>query len=182
MVVHVGCVCVGCSSVAALATVVVLMRVVSSLGCLSLRLTKSLTMEVSQVMWFVKSLFCLLVLVGCKNVLMSSSHLFAGLPCFRYPFCLVEIAGFHLETRFVQRPPWCLPIILACFWYLLRCLRIHDVIPFAANKSSALCVARTMQSTHGSSSSSGSSFGASSKEGLLSASWLLSSFSLGSSW
>ena len=48
---------------------------------------------------------------------------------------------------------------------ILLYLRIHDVIPFAANKSSALCVARTMCSTCGSSSCSGSSFGASSNDG-----------------
>ena len=40
---------------------------------------------VSQVVSFVRSLFSLLC---CRCVLMSSSHLLADLPCFRYPFCL----------------------------------------------------------------------------------------------
>ena len=84
-----------------------------------------------------------------------------------------------MEISFVQRHSWCFAIILACFQYVLLCLKIHDMIPFAGNKSSALSVARTLQSNRGSSSSSGSSFGTSSTEGLLFAAWLLSC-SLGS--
>ena len=57
-------------------------------------------------------------------------------------------------------------------------LRIHDVIPFAANKSSAVCVALVLQSTHGSNSSSGLFSEISSKQVFLSPSWLLSSCSL----
>ena len=57
--------------------------------------------------------------------------------------------------------------------------RIHDVIQLAANKSSALCVACTILASHGSSSSSVSSCGTLSQEGMLSASWSLSSDSLG---
>ena len=53
-------------------------------------------------------------------------------------------------------------------------------IPLAANKSSALCVALVMWSTNGSSSCSRLPFQISSEEGLLSASWRLSSCSLGS--
>ena len=109
--------------------------------------TKSLSIEfhfepscavVSQVASFVRSLLSLNTLVGCIYDLMSSSHLLAGLPCFPYPFCLVHIAAFQLNMSFVQRPSWCLAIILACFQFLLLSLRIHDVVPFAANKSSAL--------------------------------------------
>ena len=61
----------------------------------------------------------------CVDVVLSS------LPCFRYSFCLVDIAGFQSEISFVQRPSLCLTII-ACFQHTLPCLRIHDVISFAA--------------------------------------------------
>ena len=91
---------------------------------------------VSQVVSFARSLLSLLVLVGCRCALMSSSHLLACLPCFRYPFCLVDIAEFHLEISLVQ-PSWCLAIFLARLQYILLFLRIHDVIQFAANRSSA---------------------------------------------
>ena len=59
-------------------------------------------------------------------------------------------------------------------------LRIHGLPPPTVKRSSALWVARTMYSTPGSSSSSTSTCGTLSKDGLLSASWLLSSCSLGS--
>ena len=98
----------------------------------------------SQVVSLGRSLLSLLVLVGCRYALMSSSHLLAGLPCFRYPFCLVDIAGFQLEISCVQFPSWCLASILACFQYMLLCSRIHSVTPVAANKSSVLCFARTV--------------------------------------
>ena len=50
---------------------------------------------------------------------MSSSHLLAGLPCFRYSLCLVGVVGFQLVTSFVQRPSLCLGIILVGFQYIL---------------------------------------------------------------
>ena len=86
-------------------------------------------------------------------MLRSYSHLLAGLPCYRYPFCFVVFAGFQFETElgltavvvFGNHP--CLPPVI---WL---CLRIHDVIPLAADKSSALCVALVVLSTHGSSTS-----------------------------
>ena len=68
----------------------------------------------------------------------------------------------------------------SCFHYILLCLMIHDVTPFAVNRSFALWVACTTQSTHGSSSSSGSSCGTLSKEELVLESWLLYFRSLGS--
>ena len=67
---------------------------------------------------------------------------------FSVPFlCLVEIAGLHCVVSLVQPSSWCSAIILACFQYALLCLRICGLIPFAVIKSSALWVARTMQST-----------------------------------
>ena len=60
------------------------------------------------------------------------------------------------------------------------CMRIHDVIPLAAIKSSALCIALVMWSTHGASPSSGLPCGISSMQGLLSASWLRPACSFGS--
>ena len=86
------------------------------------------------------------------------------------PFCLVHIAGSQLEMSFVQSPSWCLPNKLICFPFILLCLRINDVSPFAANKSCAWWVARTMKPTRGSSSSSSSSFGTTSKGRSMSAS------------
>ena len=89
------------SSVVALATVVVLMRVVGGIGCLCLRFAKSLSIAshfepscavLCYVVSFVRSLFSMLVQVGC----------------------LVGFAGFQFETSSVQRPSWCLTIILAC--------------------------------------------------------------------
>ena len=87
--------------------------------------------------------------------------------------------GFQLEISFVQRRSWCLAIALACFRHILLWLRIHDVIPFTVNKTSAFWVARTLWSTPGSSSSFRSSGGTLLREELLSASWLHSSCSLG---
>ena len=102
-------------------------------------------------------------------------HLLAGLPCFRYLlFCLVHTAGFQFETSLVQRSSSCLAIIFACLQLALS-ENIHDVIPHGAKRSSAFCFALVMQSTHSFSSSSGLIL---SKEGLLSASWLLSLCSL----
>ena len=97
-------------------------------------------------MSLVRSLLSQRTLVSCKYELMSSSHLLAGLPCFRCPFRYV--AQFQLAMSFAQRHAWCLAVIRACFQHILLCLKIHDVIPFAANKSSALRIARTLQSTH----------------------------------
>ena len=59
-------------------------------------------------------------------VSVSSSHLLAALPCFRYPFCLVDTAGFNLEMRFVMRPS--LAIILARFQYILLSEDTRDSI------------------------------------------------------
>ena len=36
-------------------------------------------------------------------MLRSSSHLSVGLPCFQYPFCLVDIDGFQLESSLNQQ-------------------------------------------------------------------------------
>ena len=58
---------------------------------------------VSQVVSLVRSLLSLLDLSRCKWVLMSPSHRFASFPCFQDPLCLVDIAGFQLETTLVQR-------------------------------------------------------------------------------
>ena len=120
--------------------------------CLSLLLMKSLSMVlhsepccavVSQVFSLGKSWLLLLVLVGCTYALRSSSHLFAGPPSFRCPFCLIDTTRFSLAIDFVERSSWCWAINLACFQYILLCLGIHNVVPFTANKSSTLCVART---------------------------------------
>ena len=136
-------------------------------GCLTLLFKKPLPMEshfepscamASQVVPLVRSLLSRLILFGCCYALILSSHVLAGIPCFGCPFCLLDIAGFQLEISFVQRPSWCLAIILACFQKILLCLRIHDVIPLASHLPCVLL-------THGSSSSSGSSFGTSTKEG-----------------
>ena len=100
-----------CSSAVGLVVVVVEMAVVGSIGCLSLLLTKTgfhgVPLEPScavarQVASFVRSLLSLRLLAGGKYALMSSSHLVAGLVllCMRYPFCLVDIAGFQLEMKF----------------------------------------------------------------------------------
>ena len=95
-----------------------------SYGCLSLQLTKSISMEshfnlspavVRQDVSFVKSLLSLLILVGCKCTLMSSSHLLTGLPCFGYSLCLLESAGFQLAISFVQRLSWHWAMTPACF-------------------------------------------------------------------
>ena len=69
---------------------------------------------------------------------MPASYLFAGRFCFRYPFCLIDIAGLHFEMSFVQGSAWCLAIILARCLYILLCLRVHDVFPLAFNRSSVL--------------------------------------------
>ena len=103
--------------------VVVLMEVMGRVGRSSLLLTESLSMKslfeppcaiVSQVVSIVRSFLSLLILVDCKYALMTSSHFLAGLPCFLYLFCLVDIAGFQLEMSIVQRSSWCLAIIFAC--------------------------------------------------------------------
>ena len=86
----------------------------SRVGCLSLLHAKSLPME-SHLESLVRSLLSLFV---CRYALMSSSHLLASLPCFRYPFCLVDIAGLQMEVSFVQRPVWYLAIIIACFQFV----------------------------------------------------------------
>ena len=67
---------------------------------------------------------------GCRYALRSPSHLFADIPCFQHPFCLIDITGFHLEISSVQGPSWCLAIILASFQKILLCPRIHDEVPF----------------------------------------------------
>ena len=162
------------------------------IGCLSLLLTNTVFHGVplepscavaSQIASFVRSLLSLKTLVGCKYALMSSSHLVAGLHCFRYPFCLVDIAGFQLEMNVAWRSSWRLATILACCPYNLCCLRIHEVVPFAANKSSVLWLARILWSIHGSTSSSGSSHGdALAMARLLSMSRLLSSCPLRWKW
>ena len=77
-----------------------------------------------------------------------------------------------------MRLSWCLSIILARFRCILLCLSIQDVIPFAADKSSALRVARTMWSTYESNVSSASSCGMLSKEEVISPSCTISSLSL----
>ena len=96
-------------------------------------------------------------------MLRSYSRLLAGLPCFQYPLCLVDLAVFVV---FGNHP--CLPPVTLAVPEDPR----RD--PFAADKSSALRVALVIKSTHGSSSSSGLSSEISSEKGLLSASWLLS--------
>ena len=53
--------------------------------------------------------------------LTSSSHLAAGLPCFRYPFYRAENARFQLEPSFFQCPSWCLAVMLVCFHHILLC-------------------------------------------------------------
>ena len=112
-----------CSCVVGWVVVVVVVEVAGRAGCSSLLFMKSLSVAshfelssavVSQVMSLVRSLLVLLVLSGCKEVLRSSSHLLAGLSCLRYHFCLVDIAGFQMETSLVQRSSRCLAIILAC--------------------------------------------------------------------
>ena len=55
---------------------------------------------VSRVMSHLSSLWDL---SGCRYASRSSSHLLAGIPCFRYPSCLVDVAGLQLETSLVQR-------------------------------------------------------------------------------
>ena len=66
----------------------------------------------------------------------------------------------------MQRSSWCLAIIRACLQWIWHCLRTHDVILFAADMSSALCVAFVTLSTHGSSSSSGLASGISLEAGV----------------
>ena len=69
---------------------------------------------VSQVVSFVTSLSSLRDLVDCGCKLMSSSHFLAGLPCFRYPFCLVEIAWLTVGDQFcpsVLRGAWQHPLL-----------------------------------------------------------------------
>ena len=77
--------------------VVVKLGVVVRAGCWRLLFVKSLSIAshfelssavVSKVMSLVRSLSSLLDLSGCTQ---SSSHLLAGLPCFRCPFCLVGV-------------------------------------------------------------------------------------------
>ena len=74
----------------------------------------------------------------------SSSMSWPVILCFQYPFCLVDIVEFQLDTNWFRRSSWCLALILACLRQIWLCLRIHDVIPLAANKSSTLCVALIM--------------------------------------
>ena len=156
-------VCADCSVVISSIGSVVAARVMGRIGCLSLLLTVSLSMEshfkpscatVSQVVSFVRSLLSLSTSLGCRWVLTSPSLLFAGHPRLWYPVCLTDIAGLHFEMRHVQRSSWCLAIILACFQYTLLCLRVKGKVPLVVMKSSALWVARTLQCTLGSSSSS----------------------------
>ena len=47
-------------------------------------------------------------------MLRSSSHLLASLACSGCPFCLVDVAGFQLETSLAQRSSWCV-----IFWSFL---------------------------------------------------------------
>ena len=44
----------------------------------------------------------LLILIGGRHVLMSSSHLLAGLSCFRYHVCLVDFAAsvLHVDSQY----------------------------------------------------------------------------------
>ena len=77
---------------------------------------------------------------------MSCSHLFASLPCLRYPFCMVHVAGLNFEKSFVQRSSWCLAIVVDGFMYILRFLRIHLLT--ASRRHSALA---TLCSKRGSS-------------------------------
>ena len=58
----------------------------------------------------------------------------ASLPCFRYPFCMVDTVGLQLETSLVQRPSWGVAPILACLQTIWLCLRIHDVIPLVVDR------------------------------------------------
>ena len=74
--------------------------------------------------------------------------------------CLVSTGGLHFEMSGLQRSSWCGATNLDFFQYILLCLRNHDVICFAVNRSSDSGLAHTLQSAHGSSSSSGSSCGA----------------------
>ena len=140
-----------------LVDVVVVIVIVGLVGWSSLLFTKSLSMESH----FKPSILCRGepgrvvreidvvsgALEGSRDALMSSSHILAGFPCLPYLFCLVDTAGFHFEVSFFQRSSWCSAIILACFQCILLCLRVHDVISLAAIRSSALLVARAMQST-----------------------------------
>ena len=70
---------------------------------------------------------------------MSSSDLLAGRPRFLYTFCLVDIDGLHFALSSGRRGVW-----QQFFKYILLSLRIHDVMKFAANKSSASRVAPTV--------------------------------------
>ena len=107
-----------CSCVVGWVVVVVVMVVKGRVGCSSLLLTKSLSMDSH----FEPS--CAVVSrVGV-----------GGLLCFQYTLCLVDTAGFQLEMSCVQRPSWCLAIILACFQNVLLCLKIHDVIPYSCQQ------------------------------------------------
>ena len=92
LVVYVVCSCVVCWVVE-----VVVMGVVGRVLCSSLLLIKPACAVVSQVESLVRSLLSLLVVVGCWYALRSSSHLLAGLPCFRYRFCLADVAGFSFS-------------------------------------------------------------------------------------
>ena len=74
--------------------------------------------------------------------------------------------GSSWRLGFVQRPSWCLGTPLAFFHDILLCPRTHDVVPVAANRSSAWWVARTMSSNHGTSPFSCSLCGTLSKEGV----------------
>ena len=126
-----------------------------------------------QVVSFVRSFF-VSVNCGCMCKLRSSSHHVVALPRLMSP-CSNE------RSVFVQRPSWCSAIIPACFQDVLLCPRIHDRITTAANKSSALWVARTIfckrmapiRILNG-------LVVLGRKMELLSATWLLSSFSKGS--
>ena len=106
---------VDCPVAVGVVGVAVTYGVVITIGCLSLLLTRVASKEshfkpsraaVNQVVWFVRSLWPQWTLVGCRYALMSSSHIAAGLLCFRFPLCLVDIYGFHLKMSFVQRTSW----------------------------------------------------------------------------
>ena len=99
---------------------------------------------------------------------MSSSHLLAGLPCFRYNFCLVDIAGVHLEMSLVQ------PAVVV-FGSHSCSLSKHPALSEDPRRDP---ISGLRATTHGFRSSSKSSSGTLSKEWLL-VSWLLSSGSLG---
>ena len=95
---------------------------------------------VGQVMSLVRSSLSLLALSGCKYMLRSSSHLLAGLPCGNlFDWLILLGSTWRQAWSNSVRGAW--QSSLPASKEIWLCLRIHDVILLAANKSSDLRVA-----------------------------------------